>query len=138
MTKRALQLISGMFFLGMAFGSRALEVEPYCLMNNDHIGVNLTGNLKYKSGESLPRHIYIECSRDKCEGFILASAWISTRTIRDLRVGYQSRNLTVMKAGISEFRLDRSTRSFTWIENPYETSGTFQATCPNVKGTAAD
>ena len=137
MTIRSLKVISGLLLYGTVLCSHALEVEPYCHITKDHIGVNLEGNLQYKSGETLPRHVYITCSRGECEGFIRASNWLSTRTIKDLHLDYQSANMAVMRAGLSEFTLSKSSLSFTWIENPYETSGKFHVTCPEVIGAAA-
>ena len=107
-------------------------------MTRDSIGVNITGSLKYRDGKSMSRHVYIDCSQLKCEGFIRASSWSFTRTISDLQLDYRNSTIAVMKAGRSEFRLNRATRSFTWIENPDETSGKLEATCPQVIGTAAD
>lgn len=138
MKKQAFKPFLGLFLSWLALCSHALEVEPYCLMTGDHIGVNLTGSLKYKDGTFMSRHVYIDCSRLKCEGFIRASSWFSTRTIRDLNLDYKNSTIAIMRAGLSEFRLDRVTRSFTWIENPYETSGKLEAKCPQFSGTAAD
>jgi hypothetical protein len=138
MPKQAIRILLGMFFYVATLWAHAIEVEPYCLMTRDHIGVNITGSLKYRDGKSMSRHVYIDCSRLKCEGFIRASSWSSTRTISELHLDYKNSTIAIMKAGRSEFRLDRAARSFTWIENPDETSGKLEATCPQVIGTAAD
>jgi hypothetical protein len=138
MATRAIRYPLGIFFYVATLWAHALEVEPYCLMTRLHIGVSVTGSLTYKNGKSMLRHVHIDCSRTKCEGFIRASSWQHTRAIRDLHIDYKNSNIVVMRAGLSEFRLDRSTRSFTWIENPDETSGRFDATCPEFIGTTGD
>lgn len=136
--KRILQSVLGLLLYGIVSWSHAFEVQPSCLLTKHSIGVNLTGKLNYKNGESLPRHIYINCLDGKCDGFIQTNKWSSTRVLGNLRLDYQNANMAIMSSGLSEFRLDRVTRSFTWIENPYETSGKLEATCPQFSGTASD
>ena len=131
MIKHAIRHLGGLFFYGAALWAHALEVEPFCYMTENRVGVSLEGSLSYKSGINIPQYIYIDCSQDGCEGFIAGTNWVSTRTIPDLRLEYKSPNLAVLKAGfLREFQLDRSTGSFTWIEGLSETGGRFQAKCP--------